>query len=216
MKHFKLVLVSAATLISIISCIKDNEETYKEYVHPGDKVPVFSCVLNTGDTINTGNLQEGLVIIFFNTSCSDCQRELPILNDCYLRGELPHINSRSGSEDLRALNERSICEELTHKNNQNSNEEFPDDHFLESSLEEISLQPHFSPLFSLVSSFIPFRYVCISREEDSLSVTKFWNAHNLSMPFSAQTDRKIFSLFASAGIPRVYVVNKNGIVSAQY
>lgn len=36
------------------------------------------------------------------------------------------------------------------------------------------------------------------------------------MPYSAQTDRSVYALFATAGIPRVYVSDNNGIVRAIY
>lgn len=56
------------------------------------------------------------------------------------------------------------------------------------------------------------RIVCISREEDSQSVSEYWHEHDLTLPFSAQTDRTVYSLFASEGVPRIYVVNPEGII----
>lgn len=58
------------------------------------------------------------------------------------------------------------------------------------------------------------RIVCISREEDGASVAAFWSAHTLSLPFSAQPDRSIYNLFASSGIPRIYVSDATGIITA--
>lgn len=56
------------------------------------------------------------------------------------------------------------------------------------------------------------RVVCISRAESSASVAAFWREHHLTLPYSAQADRRIFDLFASAGIPRIYETDNQGIV----
>lgn len=53
-------------------------------------------------------------------------------------------------------------------------------------------------------------YVCISREEDAESVGKYWREHGLTLPWSAQTDRHIYNLFAVIGIPRIYRVSPEG------
>ncbi|MCM1369585.1 MAG: TlpA family protein disulfide reductase [Candidatus Amulumruptor caecigallinarius] len=53
-------------------------------------------------------------------------------------------------------------------------------------------------------------YVCISREEDAESVDKYWREHSLTLPWSAQTDRSIYNLFADTGIPRVYRISPDG------
>lgn len=58
-----------------------------------------------------------------------------------------------------------------------------------------------------------FQMVAISREEDAESVSAFWHERGLSIPYSAQPDRRIYSLFASAVIPRVYFCTTEGIVT---
>lgn len=59
------------------------------------------------------------------------------------------------------------------------------------------------------------QYVCISREEGPEVVEKYWNEAGLTMPVSAQTDRAVYSLFASAGIPRVFTALNGVITSAR-
>lgn len=128
---------------------------YIDLVHAGDPLPHFTVVLNDGSTVSKESLLgTPAVIVFFNTSCHDCQRELPVLNSQYL------------ADTTR-------------------------------------------------------RWVCISREEGKESIEKFWKEKNLSLPYSAQTDRSIYNLFAISGIPRLYLVNEEGIIeqtatSAQY
>ena len=57
------------------------------------------------------------------------------------------------------------------------------------------------------------RVVCIGREESADVVEAFWREHNLSLPYSPQPDRAVFSLFASQGIPRIYSVSPDGKIT---
>lgn len=57
-----------------------------------------------------------------------------------------------------------------------------------------------------------FRMVAIAREESEESIADFWQQHNLSIPYSPQTDRRIYNLFATQYIPRVYICSAQGIV----
>lgn len=56
--------------------------------------------------------------------------------------------------------------------------------------------------------------VCIGRGESADVVDAFWNEQQLSLPYSPQPDRKIYSLFASSGVPRVYTADAHGIVKS--
>ncbi|MDE6268148.1 MAG: TlpA family protein disulfide reductase [Muribaculaceae bacterium] len=51
------------------------------------------------------------------------------------------------------------------------------------------------------------RIICIAREEGAEEVRSFWETHNLTLPVSPQSDRKIYNLFANIGIPRLYLIN---------
>ena len=151
----RFVNYSIAMLLCLMSLgcssIHDDEEV-EEYVRVGDHVPVFTVsVVNGGETttFSTSNLTGETVIVFFHTSCHDCQRELPKLNEYYLR----HCNDQG------------------------------------------------------------FQMVAISRGESAETVAPFWEKHGLQIPYSAQTDRHIYNLFASSTIPRVYFVSAQGIVT---
>lgn len=50
-----------------------------------------------------------------------------------------------------------------------------------------------------------FLLICISRGEDSGTVMKFWEDYGLEMPV-AVADAGVYYLFASSGVPRMYVV----------
>ena len=120
-------------------------------IRVGDCLPSFSVDYITNDgtgVFSTGRLTGQTVIVFFHTSCSDCQRELPELNDYYLR----------------------------HRSEQG------------------------------------FQMVAIAREEGMESIAAFWQEKQLSIPYSPQVDRRIFNLFATQTIPRVYICSSEGIV----
>lgn len=59
-------------------------------------------------------------------------------------------------------------------------------------------------------------FLAVSREESAESVLGYWTVNELSMPFSAQGDRGIYNLFASSGIPRIYISDGNLRVRAVY
>ena len=46
---------------------------------------------------------------------------------------------------------------------------------------------------------------CISREESAGEIERYWEAHGLTLPYSAQENRSVYNLFSEQGIPRVYV-----------
>lgn len=49
------------------------------------------------------------------------------------------------------------------------------------------------------------KIVCISREESADDVAAYWQQHGLTLPYSAQPDRKVYALFSEEGIPLVYI-----------
>lgn len=123
-----------------------------ERIVVGDRVPSFSVsvvVNGSPATFSTSHLTGETVIVFFSTLCGDCKRELPELNDYYLR----------------------------HRDDPG------------------------------------FQMVAISRGEGEDMVVPFWEEYDLQIPYSAQSDRQIYNLFASSIIPRVYFVSAQGLVT---
>ena len=65
------------------------EDDVVERIVVGSRVPIFS--VNVVDyeglttSFSTNRLYGETVIVFFSTQCKDCQRELPELNDYYLK-----------------------------------------------------------------------------------------------------------------------------------
>lgn len=133
------------------SLVDDGEKVTIELVAVGDHVPTFTVNVVAGDrltTFSSDNLKGETVIVFFHTTCPDCQRDLPIL-DCYYQ---------------------------EHKDDED------------------------------------FQMVAISRAENAESVAAYWKANGLSLPYSAQTDRSVYELFATSIIPRVYYCSQ-GIIT---
>ena len=137
-------------LLTGCSSIEDDET--KERVVVGDRVPLFSVeMVKDGErsTFSTAQLTGETVIVFFNTTCPDCQRDLPKLNQYYLK----------------------------HKADEG------------------------------------FQMVAISRAEGEDAVAAYWKDNGLQIPYSAQNDRRIYELFASSIIPRIYFVSAQGVVT---
>lgn len=56
-------------------------------------------------------------------------------------------------------------------------------------------------------------FIAIAREEPVESVNKYWKENNLTLPTYFDYDRNVYSLFANSMIPRIYILNENGIVT---
>lgn len=144
-----------AIFCAVSGCINDDEpDTVDEVwsLKVGDRCPEFSVVSDGGETVSDKTIEgKGAVIVFFNTSCSDCRRELPQLQRRY--------------------------------------------------------EAH-------IADGVKSQWICISREENAASVSAYWKAHDLTMPYSAQTDRKVYDLFANSGIPRIYEISPELIITS--
>lgn len=141
-------------LLLVVGCIAEKEEP-EWYLRPGDVLPQFEVATIDGINVSSADSYSAeLVIVFFNTTCPDCQRELPQIQLQY--------------EENRKLpdSEQSI-------------------------------------------------YICISREEGMADVERYWTENHLTLPVSAQTDRRIYSLFASIGIPRIFYARDGKIIQSE-
>ena len=73
-----------ATLIIVLSgCVNDDEPEVWS-LGPGNRCPDFTVMMDDGRTVTAGSLRgKRSIIVFFETSCSDCQRELPVIESVY-------------------------------------------------------------------------------------------------------------------------------------
>lgn len=54
--------------------------------------------------------------------------------------------------------------------------------------------------------------ICISRGQSDEAVAQYWKHESFTLPYSAQDNRDVYHLFASQIIPRIYVVDREGII----
>ena len=57
------------------------------------------------------------------------------------------------------------------------------------------------------------RFAFISRAEGAESIREYWIANGYNIPFSAQTDRDIYELFAASRVPRIYIC-RDGLIKS--
>lgn len=83
----RLFLFFQASLILLTSCALGGDVTGDadtEKVTVGRKWPNFSVVLTDGGSVDSSELnKQPSVVVFFNTACHDCQRELPVVEKLY-------------------------------------------------------------------------------------------------------------------------------------
>lgn len=60
------------------------------------------------------------------------------------------------------------------------------------------------------------RFVLISRAQAADSLQPYWERNGLTMPYSAQSDRKVYEKFATSVIPRIYLCDPKTVVRKAY
>lgn len=143
------VMVMAA--VGMTSCIIEKEDYGGIELTVGDELPPFEIEMYDGKILTRDSLRgKNSMLVFFNTDCPDCRKELPVLQ---------------------------IFWERYH--------------------EDVTL-------------------ACISREEKTEKIAKYWKENGLTLPYSAQQDRAIYNLFARTSIPRIYIADRNLIITRVY
>lgn len=144
-----LYAIVAAIMLPLGGCVLDDDVRPRS-LGAGDRLPEFTVVMSTGDTITTASLAgHTSVITFFSTACEDCRRELPRLQQAM--EQYPHV-----------------------------------------------------------------KFICIARQESDKTIDAFWRSHGLTLPYSPQPDRAIYSLFAESIIPRIYVSGPDLVIRETY
>jgi len=57
-----------------------------------------------------------------------------------------------------------------------------------------------------------YRVITIAREQNKEITDMYWNDEDFTMPKYLDPDRSVFSLFASSTIPRLYIINEEGVI----
>ncbi|MBO5801422.1 MAG: redoxin domain-containing protein [Alistipes sp.] len=76
--------IAIIAMMAVSSCINEDIPQPIERVKVGQPLPDFSVVMNNGEIVTGAMLREGVsVIVFFHTSCPDCQQLLPQIEPLY-------------------------------------------------------------------------------------------------------------------------------------
>ena len=77
LKSIFACIVVVIGALSMVSCIKEQPGVELQV---GDFLPDFEVVLNDGTTVTGEQLRQvPSCVVFFHTSCPDCQQALPLL-----------------------------------------------------------------------------------------------------------------------------------------
>lgn len=140
------ILVSLVILAGLSSCVYDDPAGADLVV--GDVIPDFSVTMNDGTMVTGAMLRETVsCIVFFHTSCPDCQQALPLVQKLY---------EKYASQGVR--------------------------------------------------------FALISREDEDAAVSAYWKEQSFTMPYSAQSTREVYNLFAQTRVPRIYICEKGGVI----
>ena len=78
----KRILGVFVSVLSLVGCI--NEKIEGADLKVGDMIPEFSVVMNDGTAVSNQSLIGNVsFIMFFHTTCPDCQQTLPVVQDIY-------------------------------------------------------------------------------------------------------------------------------------
>ena len=102
----KRILGVFVAFLSLLGCI--NEKIDGTDLKVGDMIPGFNVVMNDGTAVSDQSLMGSVsFIMFFHTSCPDCQQTLPLVRDIYdtyaqkgVRFAL--ISRNEGSEEIES------------------------------------------------------------------------------------------------------------------
>lgn len=85
MKQTLLTVLIAVFTCLLTACItEDAASDSGDIIRPGQQLPDFTATLSDGTTVSPSSLAGKVAVIaFFNTTCSDCRRELPVVQQIH-------------------------------------------------------------------------------------------------------------------------------------
>ena len=104
-------IISLIGVVFLSTCILEDEgPLIGNDLGIGDKIPQFSVFMNNGEKISSEDLIGNVsLIVFFNTSCNDCRKELPVIqcfHESYPQYPLLCISREEGEESVAKYWER--------------------------------------------------------------------------------------------------------------
>ena len=77
-----------AVMVCACSFASEEGNERQELVEVGQKLPAFAVVMNDSTLVSSTDLTgKPSMIVFFNTACTDCRKELPIVQELYWEKE---------------------------------------------------------------------------------------------------------------------------------
>lgn len=110
----KLLVPVMSFLILPVACVMDSSDEENDIdatsiVKVGDRIPAFTVeVVDHGQRslFSSEQLKTETMIVFFHTTCPDCQRELPVIDAWYQRhraGDSCYVVAIARAEDEAAI-----------------------------------------------------------------------------------------------------------------
>lgn len=106
LNYTREILTALFLLFSATACIGDDDPADAWSLPLGSEMPQFTVTLLDGTTVKSSDLAGSTaVIVLFNTSCSDCRTELPVVNEVYktINAGLADKNSGEALGSVRFL-----------------------------------------------------------------------------------------------------------------
>lgn len=76
--------------------------------------------------------------------------------------------------------------------------------------------PMINTLYNSMKDQEDVEIFAIARDELATAIALYWEDNDFTLPYSPQPDRKVYELFASVGIPRIFIANPDGIITATF
>lgn len=104
-----------AVIVCACSFASEEGNERQELVEVGQKLPAFAVVMNDSTLVSSTDLTgKPSMIVFFNTACTDCRKELPIVQELYEefsdRINFMAISRAEGRESVAAYWEKEKLE----------------------------------------------------------------------------------------------------------
>ena len=102
--------IALCSCMAMVSCISDGDDSDTGSIElvAGDKLPAFSVTMNDGRVVTHESLRGKVsFIVFFNTGCKDCRRELPVIQQIYEHHPHMPLIAISRAEDAASVIGRS-------------------------------------------------------------------------------------------------------------
>lgn len=78
------IILFPLLIFFLSACIKEDTEPSASKIETGSKLPYFMVTDSAGNQLFSDKFREKIVlIVFFSTTCKDCQRDLPIMENVW-------------------------------------------------------------------------------------------------------------------------------------